>query len=400
MNSPLLMLCHRIPFPPDKGDKIRSYHLLRELSRDHAIVLGAFVDDPNDWQYRDQLEALCAEVYLEWLPPLRARIKSLSGMLGGQALSLPYYRSSRMAEWVERMVDRYEPANVIVYSSPMAQYVLDERFRRFNRIMDFVDVDSDKWRQYAESKHWPASWIYRREARKLLDFEKRVGSDFDQVFFVSEAEARLFSRLAPGLKKPVRYYNNGVDTRYFSPDIDVPVVDGLDGRYLVFTGAMDYWPNIEAVVWFVEQVLPGLRRQWPGLRFFIVGSKPTDRVRALADEPGVSVTGRVPDVRPYLRNAWAVVAPLRIARGIQNKVLEGMAMGLPVVATSAALEGIHAEDGLDVLVADDASAFLERLKRLDDPSFVRHVSAAARRRVVDDYAWKQSVKPLIETLRQ
>ncbi len=397
MKPSLLMLCHRIPFPPDKGDKIRSYHLLREVARDHRVVLGAFVDDDSDWRYRGELEALCEEVCLEPLSPRKARVGSLAGLVSGKALSLPYYRSKRLASWVRGAIERHRPRNLLIYSSPMAQYVLDGVGEGINRVMDFVDVDSDKWRQYAESKPWPVSWIYRREASRLLAFEKQVASTFEQSFFVSEAEARLFNELAPDLPHPAGYFNNGVDTDYFSPDIALPE-SGEPAPFLVFTGAMDYWPNVEAVVWFVDQVMPRLRQRWPELRFVIVGSKPTETVGRLAAHPWVTVTGRVPDVRPYLQDAWAVVAPLRIARGIQNKVLEGMAMAKPVIATDAALEGIHAENGSDLLVANDAEGFRACLESIEEGARASAIGEAARRRVIEDYAWHGSLRPVREAL--
>ncbi len=399
MKPALLMLCHRIPFPPDKGDKIRSFHLLREVSQEHAVVLGAFVDDDNDWQYRQALEDMCEEAYLHPLSPRGAKLKSLKGLLHGQPLSLPYYQSAAFSSWVGRSIEKYRPENILVYSSAMAQFVMSDAYRDINRVMDFVDVDSDKWRQYAATKSWPTSWIYNREADRLLAYEKQVASAFDQSFFVSRAEADLFNRLVPDLAHPAAYFNNGVDTDYFSADTELPAVYSDDAPRLVFTGAMDYWPNIEAVVWFVEEVMPVLRRRWSDLRFVIVGSKPAEAVKQLARKDGVSVTGRVPDVRPYVRDAWAVVAPLRIARGIQNKVLEGMAMGRPVLATDAALEGIVAEDGRDLLVANDARDFLRCLEFLEDRQRAEAIGQAARQRVIDGYAWQSSLKPVLSGLR-
>ncbi len=399
MKPSLLMLCHRIPFPPDKGDKIRSYHLLREVSQDHAVVLGAFVDDESDWRYRQALEAICEAVYLHPLSPRMAKLKSLKGLLDGRPLSLPYYHSTAFSSWVEKSIEKYRPENILAYSSAMAQFVMSDAYRDIHRVMDFVDVDSDKWRQYAAVKSWPTSWIYNREADRLLAYEKQVASSFDQSFFVSRAEAELFNQLVPGLAHPAAYFNNGVDTDYFSVDADVPAVYEDDAPRLVFTGAMDYWPNIEAVVWFAEEVMPVLRHRWRDLRFVIVGSKPAEVVERLARKDGVSVTGRVPDVRPYVRDAWAVVAPLRIARGIQNKVLEGMAMGRPVLATDAALEGIIAEDGRDLLVANDAQDFLRSLELLEDWRRAGAIGQAARRRVIDGYAWHNSLKPVLSALR-
>ncbi len=337
----LLFLAHRIPYPPDKGDKIRSYHLLRHLAERYRVHLGAFVDDPEDWQHAGTVEQLCAETRLVPLRPALARVRSLRGLLTGQALSLPYFHDRRMAAWVRSVLTRGDVRRVLVFSSAMAPYVLHERRPGLRRVLDFVDVDSDKWRQYAARKRWPLSAVYRREARALLRFERTAAREFDSSVFVSAAEAKLFRRLAPEAAQRVTHVENGVDTAFFAPDREYP--DPYEGHRdtLVFTGAMDYWANVDAVTWFARELLPRIRGSWPEAQFTIVGSRPADAVRALDRLPGVTVTGRVPDVRPYLAWARAAVAPLRIARGIQNKVLEAMAMARPVIVTPEALDGLE-----------------------------------------------------------
>jgi sugar transferase (PEP-CTERM/EpsH1 system associated) len=387
----LLFLAHRIPYPPDKGDKIRSWHMLRHLAEEWEVHLGAFVDDAADWAHAEVLKGVCADTCLRPLNPSTGKLRALTGLLTGQALTLPYYRDAVLERWVRGKLDSGIHA-VVVYSSAMAQFVLDAQGVR--RIMDFVDIDSDKWRQYASTKPWPLSWLYGREGRKLLEWERRVARDFDASLFVSEAEARDFRRVAPESAGKIGHFYNGVDTDYFSPGhgFDNPFPAGCRG--LVFTGAMDYWPNADAVTWFVREVLPLVRREVPEAGFYIVGSRPGDGVKALAGD-GVVVTGRVPDVRPYLAHAQAVVAPLRIARGIQNKVLEGMAMAKAVVATPQALEGIVAEAGKEVFVAGDASAQAGALLRLlREPGTAGDMGDAARKRVAADYTWAPNLARL------
>jgi sugar transferase (PEP-CTERM/EpsH1 system associated) len=263
--------------------------------------------------------------------------------------------------------------------------------------MDFVDIDSDKWRQYAKTKSWPTSWLYRREGERLLAWERKVAAAFTASLFVSETEAADFRALAPESAARVGHYNNGVDADYFSPDRDYANPYPADATAIAFTGAMDYWPNIDAVTWYAREVLPGLRAARPELLFAIVGSNPTPQVRELAALPGVLVSGRVADVRPWLAHARVVVAPLRIARGIQNKVLEGMAMARNLVATPQALEGIHARVGEEVRRAVDAVELArETLAALDGPD----LGAAARARVMNDFTWDRAlarVDPLLET---
>lgn len=393
----LLFLAHRIPYPPDKGDKIRSWHMLRHLAESWRVHLGAFVDDPADWGHAAVLRQVCADVCLRPLHPRRGKLRSLSGLATGQPLTLPYYRDSDLDQWVQAKLGAGVRA-VVVYSSAMAQFVLHGG-DGVRRVMDFVDIDSDKWRQYAPTKPWPLSWLYAREGRKLLEWERRVARAFDASLFVSEAEARDFRRQAPESAGKVGYFNNGVDTAYFSPGHVFDRPFEADCRALVFTGAMDYWPNVDAVAWFAREVLPRVRREVPEARLHIVGSRPGAAVLGLAGE-GVVVTGRVPDVRPYLAHADVVVAPLRIARGIQNKVLEGMAMAKAVVATPQALEGIAARPGEEVLVAENAAAQADLVLRLlKEPAEAMRVGEAARRRVAADYTWAPNLARLDALLR-
>ena len=394
--SDLLFLAHRIPYPPDKGDKIRGWHLLAHLARRQRVHLGAFVDDAEDWRHVDHLRSVCASVHLVGIAPRLGKLRALSGLVTGEPLTLPFYRDAGMQRWVDARLAA-GTGRVLTFSSAMARFVM--RRPDLRRVMDFVDIDSDKWRQYAPSKAWPLSWLYRRESEKLLAWERRVASEFDASLFVSAAEAADFQRLAPESAERVGYFHNGVDAEYFSPDraYDNPYAADPQGNYLVFTGVMDYWPNIDAVTWFAEQVLPALRKRHPALRFAIVGGRPTAAVRAVGERAGVRVTGRVDDVRPYLAHARAVVAPLRIARGIQNKVLEGMAMARPVVATPQALEGIVARAGAEVLVAAEADDMVAAVSAaLATPA----MGAAARARVLADFAWDANLARVDELLEE
>lgn len=393
---PLLFLCHRIPYPPNKGDKIRSFHLLEFLAARYRIHLGAFVDDPEDWDHRGELESLCEQVHLEPLDPRRARVRSLTGLFTGEPLSCTYYRSARMARWVREALAKAPIERAVVYSSAMAQFLLDEQLRLQRRVIDFVDVDSDKWRQYAETHPGLMRWIYAREARRLLAFDRQVARAFDASLFVCEAEADLFRRLAPEVADRVGHYDNGVDLDYFDPDRDYPNPFHHGERVLVFTGAMDYWPNVDAVIWFAEQVMPALRALDEQLVFYIVGSRPTEAVQRLARRAGVTVTGRVADVRPYLAHAFAVVAPMRVARGIQNKVLEGMAMERPVLVSPEGLEGIAAADGEQVLVARQPADYVRYVQELLTGRHAR-LGRAARALVTSRFDWRQTL-PVVEAV--
>ena len=381
----ILYLVHRLPYPPNKGDKVRSYHLLRHLAARHRVYLGTFVDDEDDWQHVAHLQTLCAEVHALNLHPMWARIFSLRGLLGGEALSLPYYRSRAMQSWVCGLSRRVPLDASVVFSSTMAQYAM--ALDPVPMLVDFVDVDSAKWADYAEAHAWPMSWLYRREGRELLAFEQSVARHARSSFFVTENELALFRRLSPALEASVEALCNGVDADFFAPD-PARVSPFAPGQIpLVFTGAMDYWPNVDAVTWFAAEVLPRLRDEFPQLHFHIVGRAPTQAVQRLAGK-GVSVTGTVPDVRPYLQHAAAVVAPLRLARGIQNKVLEAMAMARPVVAARTCAEVIEARDGVELMAAETVPEYVKHLgDLLRDPQSCERMGAAGRDCVLARYSW-------------
>jgi sugar transferase (PEP-CTERM/EpsH1 system associated) len=394
----LLYLVHRIPFPPNKGDKVRSYHLLKFLAQHYRVHLATFVDYADDWQYVSKLDEFCESVRVEGIKPLLARVLSLRGLLTKEALSLPFYRNGRMAEWVRKTVRAHRIERVVVFSSQMAQYLEGEIER--HSVVDFVDVDSAKWTRYAEDRSGPMAWLYRREGARLAAFERSVAQRVAASVLVSEAEAGLFKGVAPEAVASIHAIGNGVNAESFSPEHVFDSPYSASELPVVFTGAMDYWPNVDAVCSFADEVWPSVLEQWPAARFHIVGMNPSDTVRALAQRPGINVTGTVPDVRPYLRHARAVVAPLRVARGVQNKILEAMAMGRPVIASATCAVGIKAEHGEELLVAENAADWQGALASLlGDELKVLRVGQQARQRILVDYSWTahlQQFRALIE----
>jgi sugar transferase (PEP-CTERM/EpsH1 system associated) len=396
--EPLLYLTHRIPFPPNKGDKVRSHHLLRFLAARYAVHLGTFVDDEADRAHVGALAPLCASVHVASIRPALARMRSLGSLFTGEALTLGYYRDDGLAQWVRGTVAAHGVRRAVVFSSAMAQYVTG--LGGLRTVVDFVDVDSAKWEAYGRTRPWPLSGIFRREGDRLLSYERAVARRADASVFVTVAEADLFRRKAPECAARVWSAQNGVDTTYFTPDATHESPFAPDEEAIVFTGAMDYWPNIDAVCWFAQEVLPAVQAVRPRARFHIVGMQPAPTVQALARLPGVVVTGRVPDVRPYLAHARVVVAPLRVARGIQNKVLEAMAMARPVVASTSAAEGLTAVPGAELLVAEDAPAFATAVQDAMAPGRDERLGAAARARVVADYDWAANLAPFARLIEQ
>jgi polysaccharide biosynthesis protein PslH len=394
----LLYLVHRIPYPPNKGDKIRSFNILKHLSTHYRIHLGTFIDDPDDWRYVPELEAYCTSLCVRPLSRRAGKLRSLTGLLTHEALTLPYFRDRVMARWVDRVLaDGVERA--LVFSSPMAQY-LPARRSGLHTVIDLVDVDSEKWREYAQRHRFPMSWIYRREGERLLAFERGLVSRGAALVLVTTEEAALLERLAPEVAGHVHVVENGVDAEYFSPEHAFDSPYEKDEAPVVFTGAMDYWANVDAVEWFARQILPAVRAVVPAAVFLIVGARPAPAVERLASLPGVRVTGGVYDVRPYLAHARVSVAPLRVARGVQNKVLEAMAMGVPVVATPEALDGLRWEPGAGVIAEQEPNAFARRVSDIlaDTSGRSRRQSTAAREWACTHYDWRNKLRGFSDLL--
>jgi len=381
----VLFLVHRMPYPPNKGDKLRSYHMLKEMSQRHRVFLGTLVDDPADMAHLPALKALCVDVCAQPLHPLRARVASLVALLTGEPLTMRYFRNTKLAQWVRRTVEAQAIDVVVVFSSSMAPYAMAHP--KLPVVVDFIDIDSAKWAAYAGRHRGLLAWLYGREGRTLLTAERTIAQMASRSFFSTENEAALFRSLAPSSAARVEAMDNGVDAHYYSPQPDRASPFEPGEKALVFTGAMDYWPNVDAVCWFVAEVLPRLLKQRPELRLHIVGRSPTSEVRALAGQ-AVLVTGTVPDVRPYLQHAAVVVAPLRLARGIQNKILEAMAMGRPVVAAQACVDVLDAEPGAEIMAAETADDYLRCvLGLLATPDRAELIGRAGQHRVQQRYTW-------------
>jgi sugar transferase (PEP-CTERM/EpsH1 system associated) len=371
--------------------------VLRHLAKHHQVFLATLVDDAADLAHLDELRKLGAVVLHSRIDQPGRRLLSTMALLTGEPITLRYfYRRGLQAE-LDDLLDRERIDAVFCSSSPMAEYVFRSRhaeaqLRDATRVMDLIDIDSYKWAQYAaRSPAWMA-WIYRREARVLAGYEQRIAREFNHLYVVSDQEREFFPGGAPA---NLRAMANGVDLQFFSPAFAPS--KPLAAPAVVFTGAMDYWPNVEGIRWFVTQVWPAVRRQLPDSRLYIVGNRPDAEVTRLAGANGVTVTGFVPDTRDYIAGAGVCIAPLRIARGIQNKVLEAMAMGKAVVATPDAFEGVQAVSGRDIVVAGDANAFAgEVLALLRDPSRAQGLGRHARQCVESSYSWERNLARLSE----
>ena len=415
----LLLLVHRIPYPPDKGDKIRSYNELRFLARQGwKIHLCAFSEEAVPASHVRALEELCETCRIFPLAGLRRKAILAGALLRGKSLSVAAFYRRSAQRYVDDLLTAYPIRAVLCFCAPMAEYVFRSLLNRESEnskictqqntqihdstnqpvlVMDLVDVDSQKWALYAQKHAGLRSWIYHLENTRLREYEESIIRAFAATVVVSEAEAReLRSRAEePGR---VRSMGNGVDLDFFSPQTGTRDAGRSSQCRIVFCGQMDYFPNIEAVTWFVHAILPELKQMIPGVRFQVVGAGPGQAVRGLASVEGVEVTGRVDDVRPYVHAADVSVAPIRTARGIQNKILEAMASGKPVVATRQAFEGIEAEPGRDlVVVEENPREFADAVARLcNEPETAAAVGRRARERMEREYSWQAQLAPLKE----
>ncbi len=341
------------------------------------------------------LRRLCGEVGAFGIARRPQRIRALLRARPGRSMMVDYYRSTALRRWTRDQLAQGMDA-ALVYTAAMMPYVLGAGLPA---ILDMVDVDSEKWAAYAARDRFPMRAVWRREARNLLAFERRAAAASRVTLLVSPQESARFAELAPEAGETIDWFENGVDLAAFSPDREWPNPFPDAGPHLVFTGHMDYWPNIDAVRWFAAEVMPLLRARKPAPRFWIVGANPGEEVRRLARLPGVHVTGRVADVQPYVAHAAACVSPLRMARGIQNKVLEAMAMGRPVIASPQAFEGVRAEAGTHLLVADGAAATARAIAAVLDGGHPG-MGAAARAAMEQGYAWPATLSRLDAHIRR
>ena len=394
----ILFLAHRIPWPPDRGDKIRSYHLLQKLTQMAPVHVGAFAENAEEELAAanpplTNIASLCA--------PVRSKSNAVAGVeavLTGKPVSLSAFGSKALQHWVNDKLASGRISHIVVFSGQMAQFVPDSYTGPL--IMDFCDVDSAKFASYAEEGNVVMRWVNRREERLLSAFEAKVAARADASLLVSEAEAALFRKRSGAAN--VQALGNGIDTVFYDPSAKFKKLHPIFPDPLIaFTGQMDYRPNIEAVADFAHNAFPAIRSSHPETTFAIVGRNPTQAVVDLSALPGIMVTGAVDDVRTWLAAADVVVAPLRIARGIQNKVLEAMAMARPVVASIAAAEGIDAQDGTHFRVAASAAQEAEIVNDLLNNLPVRQaLGQAARAHVMEHYGWDGQLRLLVALLHQ
>jgi len=382
----ILFLAQRVPYPPNRGDKITTFHEIRILAKRHRVHVACLAEDQVEASDLGDLESLCASVDVTVLPKWRSNAQAALSALGALPLTLPFYFSPELAAKVAYRVATSKIDLVHVFSSSMAQYA--DPYWWLPRVMQFADLDSIKWRQMGQMGKAPKSWLYSAEAVRLLWYERSIARRYDRCLVVTEQEREEMMGFIPHARSDTA--ENGVDVDYFAPQ-DVE----KDPDELVFVGVMDYFPNEEGMEFFCQEILPIVRKSRPNCHISVVGARPSERAMALDKLAGVTVTGPVDDVRPYMAKASVAVVPLRLARGIQNKVLEAMSMGMPVVTSEAAFCGVDAKAGEHGLVADDPAELARFvLELLDDPERGRAMGAKSREIMKKRYSWDAQVAKL------
>jgi sugar transferase (PEP-CTERM/EpsH1 system associated) len=394
----VVVLSHRIPFPANKGEKIRTFHQIQYLANTgHEITVLAPFEHPEEHGYGTALEARLNVRVMMF--PLRTKwLRLARGLATNDALTLSYFYSARLQKAFDQLMASGEYDAVLCTRSAMAPYVFRNsilakrnKLAQPRLIMDFMDLDSDKWRQYQASSGLPMRLVYGREAKLINRVELRSYERFDECFFISANEVDLFSRQLPENRK-LKVLGNGINTSAFFPARQ----EGSGHKpVFLFTGVMNYKPNEDAVLWFVDALWGRIRAEWPDAEFIIAGMDPSPRIKQLGRVAGITVTGFVEDIVPFYQRADVFVAPFRLARGVQNKILQALACGLPVITTRLGLEGINAKPGEDILVADTGQEFYEATKKLlETEEFYSSLSLNGAKLIRREYSWDSVLQGL------
>jgi len=387
----VLFLTHRVPFPPDKGDRIRTYHLLRQMVQHGEVWLGCLADEPVPPETLAALNSLCARVAIVPVGRWTRWAKAAWKLAKGRSLSEGLFASRELTHVLRKWAKEASFTTVVASSSALAPYLRDRALAGIPAVVDLIDVDSQKWSDFAAASRPPKKWLYQLEAARVRKLEKWLAGWVRAASVVSRAEADVYDSFTHVGAATIA--TNGVDLEYFAP------VDCEAQPALAFVGALDYLPNEDAAVWFSREVWPAIRAKFPTAEFRIIGRNPSPAVRSLTDIPGVNLVGQVPDVRPFVCSAAVVVVPLRLARGVQNKVLEAMAMAKAVVAAPASLVALQTVPGMHLLSASTPQEWIEAVcELLADPGRCEQLGRAARKYVEEHHHWERCLQPLLRAI--
>jgi len=392
----ILFLAHRVPFPPNKGEKIRTFNQLKYLKdkNNHISVCAPLVEKYELEFFQELRTKYCDHTVYSKL--LNKPFRLIKGLLTNKALSVTNFYAKDLQKKFDQLLKDTEFDAVICTSSAMAEYIYKSKIinklsKKPLLLMDFMDLDSDKWQQYANTSIWPMKWIYQREAKLLSQYEQKITEKFDCSFFIADAEVDLFQSRCSNSGK-VLTMGNGMDTDLFVPAKNPP---NNEVPVFLFTGVMDYKPNIDAVAWFIEEIWSSIIARYPKAKFIIAGMNPTLKVKELAKVTGIEVTGFVDDILPYYHQSDYFVAPFRLARGVQNKILQGFACGLPVISTPMGAEGINCEANKNILIANTKEEFLTHIEHLEANARFRNlIRENALKLIHEHYSWQGKLQIL------
>lgn len=388
----ILFICHRFPFPPNRGGKIRPFHMIKHLACEHEVFVCTLARSAEEAEEGEELRGHCFQVDFSTVSEPWQTLRMVARLPTPTPSSMGFFYSGKLAGRIEELQRQHQFDCFVVHCSSVAQYV--SRVCSAAKVLDFGDMDSQKWVEYSSYKPFPFSWGYWWEGKKLALAERRLAHQFDLCTTTTRAELATLSELAPNIASD--WFPNGVDHEYFQP-----AGEGYDADVISFVGRMDYYPNQECMMRFCAEVLPRIQAQRPNARLLIVGADPAPSVVKLGQLKGVTVTGAVPDVREFVRRSAIMAAPLAIARGTQNKILEAMAMGVPVVTSSIAANGVDAVKNEHLLVADSAEDCAQSiLKIMQDAGYRRQLSMAGLARVRSHHDWNSAMLRFSGKLQQ
>lgn len=377
----ILFVANRFPYPPFRGDKLKIYNLARQLSKRHNLYLITFIQDKNEYRYIDDLKEYFNEIEVVYLPKYQSAINCLTNVFSSEPLQVHYFRSGLFEDLLNDFIVSHEIDVIHTQHLRMSQYT--SSIRNIPTILDLPDAYSLYWKRRSMLN---GSYLTRKfgmsEHRKVLKYESIIKC-FDMTLVCSDEDKILLEN--DHNYDGLRILPNGIDTSTFNSDYHDYSIDNR----LIFTGNMDYFPNTDAAIYFSNEIFPEILRKYPAVKFYIVGQNPPKKVLELQSE-NIIVTGFVQSIADEYRSSSIAVSPVRVGAGTLNKVLEPMAMGLPVVSSQIGFEGIGAVHGKEIILANDKIEFAESvIELLYDKNYRQQIGEGGKNLVTQNFSWEK-----------
>lgn len=377
----ILFIANRFPYPPFRGDKLKIYNLTKRLSSRHELHLITFTEQKSDLQYLPELEKIFTKIEIIHLPKMQSVLNVGLGMLGSLPLQVNYFKSGAFKTRLKQLLDSNTYDAIHVQHLRMAQFAIP--YKNLYRILDLPDAFSLYWqRRKSVKRNVFTRLLDNIESKRVLKYEKYILDAFNLNLVCSNEDLQFL--VDKHKIENIRLLSNGVDTDKFKPMNH----DYSHQETLLFTGNMDYDPNVDAVIYFAEDVFPIIKKQFPNVKFVIAGQRPIDKVKALDNGKDIQVTGFIPELSEMYNSASVVVAPLRFGAGTQNKVLEAMAMGIPVVCSNIGFEGLGISDGEGAFMRTNANDFAHQvIELLNSESLRRSTGEKGVSVIRNNFSW-------------